>query len=128
MKYRLGLDLGTSSLGWCCLGIENEDNRKILDMGVRIFPDGRNDKTKDPLCVARREARTSRTRLRRFKQRQAQLIADLQSIGLLPEDKHAFKELEKLNPYELRAEAIKTKLEPFKLGRAISQLNKRRGL
>lgn len=127
MKYRLGLDLGTSSLGWCCLGIENEDNRKILDMGVRIFPDGRNDKTKDPLCVARREARTSRTRLRRFKQRQAQLIVDLQSIGLLPEDKHAFKELEKLNPYELRAEAIKTKLEPFKLGRAIFHLNQRRG-
>ena len=126
-RYRLGLDLGTSSLGWCCLDISNNEDRKILDMGVRIFPDGRTDKEKTPLCVSRREARGSRTRLRRFKMRQSKLIEDLQKIGLLPVDKNLFKDLEQANPYELRARAVKEKLSLFELGRVIFHLNQRRG-
>ena len=100
MNYRLGIDLGTSSLGWCCLKTENGEIKGILVMGVRIFPDGRNDKSKEPLCVARRNARSSRKRLKRFKLRQKQLILDLQEVGLFPTEKKLMKELEQKNPYE----------------------------
>ncbi|MBQ8481189.1 MAG: type II CRISPR RNA-guided endonuclease Cas9 [Alphaproteobacteria bacterium] len=127
MNYRLGIDLGTSSLGWCCLKTENSEVVDILDMGVRIFPDGRNDKSKDPLCVARRDARSSRTRLKRFKQRQRQLINHLQQSGLLPANTADLKKLEGLNPYELRAIAVYKKISPYELGRAIFHINQRRG-
>lgn len=127
MSYRLGIDLGTSSLGWCCLKTDNEETTEILDMGVRIFSDGRNDKSKEPLCVARREARSSRRRLKRFKLRQKQLIADLQEANLFPTDKETLKELEKENPYELRTKALHEQLTPYQIGRAIFHLNQRRG-
>lgn len=125
--YRLGLDLGVSSLGWCCLDISNNEERKVLDMGVRIFPDGRTDKEKTPLCVVRRDARSLRTRLRRFKMRQRKLIKNLQNINLLPKDELKFKDLEQANPYELRAKALRQKLSLFELGRVIFHLNQRRG-
>jgi len=127
MEYRLGIDLGSSSLGWCCLKLQDGKVVGILDMGVRIFPDGRNDKTKDPLCVARREARGSRVRLNRFKQRQKQLIIDLQESGLLPQSMEEFKALENLNPYELRANAVRKQVSLYELGRALFHLNQRRG-
>ena len=127
MTYRLGIDLGTSSLGWCCLETKDDEVTGLLDIGVRIFPDGRNDKSKDPLCVARREARSARRRLKRFKERQTKLIKDMQESGLLPKDEQTFKSLEKKNPYELRAKAVHEKISLYDLGRAIFHLNQRRG-
>ena len=41
MKYRLGLDMGATSIGW---SVYNIDNNTIEDFGVRIFDDGREDK------------------------------------------------------------------------------------
>ena len=52
MRYRLGLDLGTASLGWAVLEIDSADAPiKVIDLGVRIYSDGRNpkDKTSDKL-------------------------------------------------------------------------------
>ena len=49
-KYRLGLDLGTNSIGWAAIQLgeirlgEKEEPCGLLDMGVRIFPDGRHEK------------------------------------------------------------------------------------
>ena len=127
MEYRLGLDLGTSSLGWCCVETKNGDNSNVLDIGVRIFPDGRNDKTKEPLAVARRAARCARRRLGRFKLRQKNLITDLQKYGFLPQDKDEYKKLEKENPYKLRSDAVNNKISLYELGRVILHLNQRRG-
>ena len=40
-KYRLGLDLGTNSIGWAAVILDDKnDPCGVLDMGVRIFPDG----------------------------------------------------------------------------------------
>ncbi len=127
MSYRLGIDLGTSSLGWCCLTTENEEPIGILDMGVRVFPDGRNDKSNEPLTVARRDIRSARRRLKRFKLRQTQLIADLKSMGLFPTETAELKSLEKLNPYELRAKALHQQISLYEIGRVIFHLNQRRG-
>lgn len=34
MRYSLGLDIGTTSVGWAVI---NEDRNRIEDLGVRIF-------------------------------------------------------------------------------------------
>ncbi len=42
MARHLSHDLGTNSIGWCVLEIgEDKKAISILDIGVRIFPDGR---------------------------------------------------------------------------------------
>ena len=55
---RLGLDIGTNSIGWCLI----EDDRRIVDIGVRIFSDGRDPQSGTSLAVDRREARAARRR------------------------------------------------------------------
>lgn len=45
MRYRLGLDIGSTSIGWCLLRLNPSDEPiAIIRMGVRIFSDGRNPK------------------------------------------------------------------------------------
>ena len=63
MKYKIGIDLGSTSLGWAVVKLDDNNNPSdLLDMGVRIFPDGRDVKSHEPLCVGRRIARGSRNR------------------------------------------------------------------
>ena len=38
---RLGLDIGTNSIGWCLIEDDGEGHSRIVDIGVRIFSDGR---------------------------------------------------------------------------------------
>ncbi len=127
MKTRLALDLGSTSLGWCLLEMNNEAPTGIKAMGVRIFPDGRDNQSKKPLAVARRLARGMRRNHDRRKWRRQLLMSYLVEKGLMPSTKSEQKELEKLDPYELRARAIKEKLSPFQIGRALFHINQRRG-
>jgi CRISPR-associated endonuclease Csn1 len=127
-NYRLGLDLGTNSIGWAILGLnENNEPYKILDAGVRIFSDGRNPKDGKPLAVARREARSMRRRRDRFLARKSKLMNCLIRLGLMPQDEIERKKLESLNPYQLRCKALDETLNSSELGRAIFHLNQRRG-
>ena len=127
-NYRLGLDLGTNSIGWAMLALNQENQPyKILDAGVRIFSDGRNPKTKEPLAVARRTARGMRRRRDRFLARKSKLMNCLVNLELMPKDEIERKKLESLNPYELRCKALYQALNAFELGRAIFHLNQRRG-
>ena len=105
-KYRLGLDLGTNSIGWAMLALNQENQPyKILDAGVRIFSDGRNPKG-TPLAVARRTARTMRRRRDRFLARKSKLMNCLVNLELMPKNEIERKKLESLNPYELRTKAL----------------------
>ncbi len=127
-SYRLGLDLGTNSIGWAILALnKNSEPYKIIDAGTRIFSDGRNPKDGTPLAVARREARGMRRRRDRFLARKSKLMNCLIHLGLMPKDEIERKKLELLNPYELRAKALDEALNPHELGRAIFHLNQRRG-
>ena len=127
-NYRLGLDLGTNSIGWAMLALNQENQPyKILDAGVRIFSDGRNPKDGTPLAVARREARGMRRRRDRFLARKSKLMNCLVNLELMPKDEIERKKLESLNPYELRTKALYQALNAFELGRAIFHLNQRRG-
>ena len=41
-RYRLGLDLGTNSIGWAAVNLDDRGNPcGVLGLGARIFPDGR---------------------------------------------------------------------------------------
>lgn len=127
-NWRLGLDLGTNSIGWSVFTLDdNNEILKLEDMGVRIFSDGRDPKTKEPLAVARRSARSQRKLIYRRKLRRKQAFRLLQSQGLFPSTKEDCLKLKSLNPYELRIKALDEKLEPFELGRALFNLAVRRG-
>jgi len=127
-NWRLGLDLGTNSIGWSVLGLDDENAPdSLIDMGVRIFSDGRDPKTKEPLAVARRTARGIRRNLHRRKQRRRKMFKLLQEMKLYPESREEAQKLKAMNPYELRAKALDTILEPKELGRALFHLSVRRG-
>ncbi|MBQ4379366.1 MAG: type II CRISPR RNA-guided endonuclease Cas9 [Treponema sp.] len=128
MKYRLGLDLGTNSIGWAVYSLDNQNAPLNLeDMGVRIFSDGRDPKTKEPLAVARRIARGQRKIIYRRKLRRKATFRLLQEEGLFPKTKEETQKLKLLNPYELRVKALDEKLEPFELARVLFNLSVRRG-
>jgi len=75
---RLGLDLGTNSIGWCLLDLDKYgDPVSIFRSGVRIFNDGRDPKSLGSLKATRREARSARRRRDRFIQRQKHLLNEL---------------------------------------------------
>ena len=124
MRYKLGLDMGATSIGWSVFDI---DNNKLIDIGVRIFDDGREDKSKASLCVKRREARSARRLTNRKHIKTDTLLKTLTDLGLFPEDKDQKEALKGLNPYELRTKALDEQLELYHLGRAILHLAKRKG-
>ena len=127
-KYRLGLDLGTNSIGWAAIQLDDQSEPcGLLDMGVRIFPDGRDEQSKQSNAVDRRLARGQRRRRDRYLSRRSRLMRSLVECGLMPEDKAERKDLECLDPYELRTRALDEPLDPFELGRALFHLNQRRG-
>ena len=66
IKYSLGLDIGTTSVGWA---VVNLDKERIEDLGVRIFERPENPKNGKSLAEPRRTARSTRRRLRRRRQR-----------------------------------------------------------
>lgn len=128
MNWRLGLDLGTNSIGWSVYAL-NADNvpEALEDMGVRIFSDSRNPKSKEPLAVERRNARGQRRTMHRRKQRRRMVFRLLQKEGLFPLTREEARSLKLMNPYELRIKALDEKLEPFELGRVLFHLSVRRG-
>ena len=131
-KYRLGLDMGTNSIGWAAIRLdENGAPCGILDMDVRIFPDGRNPRDETSNAVQRRVARGQRRRRDHYLKRRKDLINALIEYGLMPSDEEERKcianDAEDFDPYTLRARALDHPLEPFELGRALFHLNQRRG-
>jgi CRISPR-associated endonuclease Csn1 len=126
--YRLGLDLGTNSIGWSAIELNQENQpQKILKLGTRIFSDGRDPQKKEPLAVARRIARGMRRRRDRMLSRKNNLLKYLIKINLMPSEEIERKKLELLNPYQLRYQAINQELNPSELARAIFHLVQRRG-
>src|SRR6185437_1573097 len=107
MRYRLALDLGSTSLGWAMIRL-NADNRPcaVIKAGVRIFSDGRNPKDGSSLAVTRREARAMRRRRDRFLKRKARMMRALIEHNFFPKEEVCRKALETLDPYSLRAKGL----------------------
>jgi len=124
---RLGLDIGTNSIGWWLYATHEGTITSVIDGGVRIFSDGRDPKSGASLAVDRREARGQRRRRDRFLRRKAALMKRMAAVGLMPVDPAEAKALEVLDPYALRAEGLDQALPLTHFGRALFHLNQRRG-
>ncbi len=127
IPYRLGIDLGTNSVGFALVELRHGSPYRPIHLGVRIFSDGRDPQKGTSLAVDRRTARGMRRRRDRFVRRQQQLMELLIENGLMPKDKAARKALTKLDPYELRTKGLDGELSPYQLGRVLFHLNQRRG-
>jgi len=124
---RLGLDIGTNSIGWWLYATDEEKITEVIDGGVRIFSDGRDPKSKASLAVDRRVARAQRRRRDRYLRRKAALMKRMAAVGLMPADPTEAKALELLDPYALRAAGLDQALPLTHFGRALFHLNQRRG-
>lgn len=128
IKYRLGVDLGANSLGWCIYHLnDNSEPAKIVRMGSRIFSDGRDPKSLNSLAATRRQARQARRRRDRVLKRRHCLIQALIRFGLMPQDEQSRKALQGSDPFELRAKGLDQPLAPHELGRALYHLARKRG-
>lgn len=129
MNWRLGLDLGETSIGWCAFRLDEKvkEVESFLDAGVRIFPSSRDPKSKEPLAVARRLARQKRRQLMRKGRRLKSCIEYLHQLEIMPDDGPARDKVFALDPYESRAKAAAGLADDLELARALSHLAKRRG-
>lgn len=128
MAIRFAFDLGTNSLGWTVLQVGGDGLPcGLIDLGVRLFSNGREPKTQAPLNDARRLARSARRRRDRLLLRKADFMKGLVEAGLMPADEAARKALESLDPYLLRRQGLDEALTLFELGRALFHLAQRRG-
>ncbi|MDW8313263.1 MAG: type II CRISPR RNA-guided endonuclease Cas9 [Burkholderiales bacterium] len=128
MRYRLGLDLGSTSIGWCMVRLDaNSEPCAVIRAGVRIFSDGRNPQDGTSLAVTRRLARQMRRRRDRLLKRKARLVDALVRLGFWPADEQARRDLARLDPYALRRKGLDEPLTPAEFGRAVFHLNQRRG-
>lgn len=129
-NYILGLDIGTTSIGWALVDFKNE---VIIDRGVRIFTVAENPKDGSSLAAPRREKRTSRRTIRRRAGRMKavrQLLIDNKIIT--ENDLKAMYPVEtKKNkiddPWELRYRGLSEKLDNREWARVLIHIAKRRG-
>lgn len=128
MAYRLGLDIGTNSIGWCLLNLDQQGKPdRLIRLGARIFPDGRDPQSGTSLAVDRRLARQTRKRRDRFLRRRGRFLDALIRHGLMPADAIERKTLVDLDPYFLRKRGLDEPLVLTEFGRALFHLNQRRG-
>ena len=135
MKYRLSLDLGTTSLGWAVLMLNDDQPprpKAIAKAGVRIFGTsehgaGRHPKKGTSLAVERRLARSMRRRRDRLLLRKGKMMEALIGFGFFPNDPAAREAMLTVNPYELRAKGVQSTLKPEEFARALFHINQRRG-
>ena len=128
-KYSLGLDIGTSSIGWAVLDLDKE---RIHDLGVRIFEKPEDPQNGDSLAKPRRDARSARRRLKRRRQRLNNLKQFFIDQNILTRDRieevlSDKSEFNKLDVYALRSKALTEELSPEELLKVMYQIAKRRG-
>ncbi len=128
--YRFAFDLGSGSLGWAVFKLnERQKPTQLVDMGVRIFPTGRDPKSKESNAAGRRQPRQQRRQIDRRKKRRQRLEEQLVSAGLMPardrpEERAAFFAID---PYQARQRVAQEKCSLYELGRAIWHISKHRG-
>ena len=125
---RLGLDLGTNSIGWALYRLDREGEPEALcDGGVLIHPDGRDPRSKASNAANRREKRGPRRNRDRMLRRQRRLKGLLDGLDLLPDNFDERAALRQRDPLQLRAEALDRPLHPHELGRVLLTFVDRRG-
>ena len=133
-KNILGLDLGTNSIGWALIEVD-ETNKptRIIAMGSRIIPLSSDDRDEFQKGQAisknkkRTTARTQRKGYNRHQLRKDDLKGLLKELNILPSEE--LLNLPSLDLWKLRSEATssETNISPEQLGRIFYMLNQKRG-
>ncbi|MFA6650670.1 MAG: type II CRISPR RNA-guided endonuclease Cas9 [Candidatus Paceibacterota bacterium] len=124
MRYTIGLDVGTASVGWAII---NNDLNRIEDLGVRVFESAENSKDGESLAKPRREARSLRRRLDRRGYRLNRIKSLFQQYDLLTENEIIQAHSIANNPYEIRTKALDKIVSDKELFISIYHIAKRRG-
>ncbi len=137
MKKILGLDLGTTSIGWAYVNeAENsEEKSSILKLGVRVVPvstDEESDFLKGKamsINADRTLKRGARRNLDRFQQRREALIDILRRNQIFDKNTRISENGKNstFSLYRMRAKAAKEEVSLEELGRILLMINKKRG-
>ena len=123
MFYRIGLDIGIASVGWCVVETDQfGEPKRIIALGSRIFDKAekkQKEKT-EPVALQRRLSRGMRRRLRRRAYRMASAKALFLSKGVIPSAGGK-------NVNALRVEGLDKALSPQEFAAVLMLLIKRRG-
>lgn len=140
INYRLGLDIGITSVGWSVI---NLDKKRIENLGVRIFNAAENPQDGASLALPRRLARGRRRLLRRKSYRVDRvrkliidrniLITDKRILNKEERDKffneffEKFRKKSGLDVWETRVKALDEKVSNEEWAKILINLCKRRG-
>ncbi len=139
MKRVLGLDLGSTSIGWAVIEensqeilVENQisEQDSIIALGSRIIPLTTDESTQFTKGQAltknadRTLRRTQRKGYDRYQLRRALLIEQLEKLGMYSGQT---LRLSKLELWGLRAKAVSEQLSLLELGRVLCHINQKRG-
>ena len=137
MKKVLGLDLGTTSIGWALVNqAESPDEKSsIIRAGVRVNPLSVEEKDSFEKGKAittnadRTLKRSARRNLQRYKLRREALISLLKSEKWISEDTLLSEDGNgtTFETYRLRASAVSEELTLEQLARVLVMINKKRG-
>lgn len=137
MKKVLGLDLGTSSIGWAVVNqaVDQNEESSIVKLGVRVNPltvdeKGNFEQGKSITTTADRTLKRSmRRNLQRYKLRRENLLSALKSYGWIADDTQLAEEgnSSTFETYRLRAKAATEEISLEQLCRVLLMLNKKRG-
>lgn len=131
--YRLGLDVGIKSVGWCVLECdENGEPIQINALNSRIFDAAEQPKTGASLAEPRRNARGLRRRIRRksFRLERIRKLFSENGIELFEtqDDLICLKdEYKNLDIVKLRSDALDKKLTEAEFARVLYSLARHRG-
>lgn len=126
LNYRLGLDIGITSVGWSVI---NLDKNRIEDLGVRIFNAAEHPKTGVSLAAPRRLARGRRRLLRRKAYRVKRVKELAIEIGLINREelKTVFSDSLIKDVWEARVEGLDRLLTREEFFKILVTYAKRRG-
>lgn len=137
MKKILGLDLGTTSIGWALVNEaeHNKEQSSIIKLGVRVNPLTVNESQNFEKGKAietnavRRMKRSMHRNLQRYKQRRNTLRTILIKHGFIKEDTLLSEQGSQstYETYQLRAKAVTEKVSLEEFSRVLFMINKKRG-
>lgn len=83
---RFAFDIGSGSLGWAVFQVDNAGRSptELVDLGVRIFPTGRDPKSRESNAMWRRQPRQQRRQIDRRKKRRVEFEDRLEALSLMP--------------------------------------------
>lgn len=123
MKYCLGLDLGSGSIGSAVIKLDEQNNaQEIVDAGVRIFPVSEGAEERRQKKSMRKNLKRTRLRLELLAQK---LFENRLWVNETPEGTAG---LRAKSPYKMRFDALYKRLDnPNYIGRIILHMAKHRG-